>query len=573
MIKRLRLASGLVLFTYVATHFLNHALGLISLPAAEHGRDVFLFAWRGWIGTVVLYSAFTVHIGLAFWAIFRRRTLRMHAWEWTQLVMGLAIPLLLIEHIVGTRLIHELFGTQDSYTYITLVLWVWAPDKGLTQSGLLLIAWIHGCIGLHYWLRLRRWYSERAPWFLVAAVVVPVLGLLGFNQLGHEVGLLVNNQLLMRDTVAALKLPSAEQAAEMYRLIGAFRLGFVALLLLTLVARAGRLLLERARGLVRITYPGGKIVTVTPGCTVLEASRFNGIPHASVCGGRGRCSTCRVRVGRGAEHLAPPAPDELRVLQRVGAPPQVRLACQIRPMKALEVIPLLPPSASSREAYARADHTQGSDQVIAVLFADLRSFTQFAEKRLPYDVVFVLNRYFNAMGMAIADAGGHLDKFIGDGVMALFGTEGDPENGARQAVNAARNMALKLAELNETLKHELETPLRIGIGIHAGHAIIGEMGYERATTLTAIGDTVNTASRLESMTKEVKAQLVVSEAVASLGQIDLSAYPRHDLAIRGREETLAVRAIPDAALMPALEPLKKEKAAVQKKKEKEAATA
>jgi adenylate cyclase len=277
-----------------------------------------------------------------------------------------------------------------------------------------------------------------------------------------------------------------------------------------------------------------------------------------------------VRVGRGAEHLPPPAPDELRVLQRVGAPPQVRLACQIKPVKALEVIPLLPPTATPRDAFARPDHTQGSDQLIAVLFADLRSFTQFAEKRLPYDVVFVLNRYFNAMGMAIADAGGHLDKFIGDGVMALFGTGGDPENGARMALNGARNMALKLQELNETLKHELESPLRIGIGIHAGHAIIGEMGYERATTLTAIGDTVNTASRLESMTKEVKAQLVVSEAVAELGQIDLSDYPRHDLAIRGRVEMLGVRAIADAAALPKLEPLKKEKAAPKKKQKEQA---
>lgn len=571
MIKRLRLASGLVLFTYVALHFLNHALGLISLPAAESGRDVFLFIWRGRIGTVALYGAFAIHIGLAFWSIFRRRTLRMHAWEWTQLTMGLAIPLLLIEHVVGTRFVHELFGTHDNYTYITLALWVWSPDKGIVQSALLLVAWIHGCIGLHYWLRLRRWYSERAPWFLVAAVIVPVLGLLGFNQLGHEIGLLVNNQLLMRDTVATLKLPTREQAAEMYRVIGGFRFGFLALLVLTLAARAGRLLLERARGLVRLTYPGGKVVTVTPGCTVLEASRFNGIPHASVCGGRGRCSTCRVRVGRGAEHLPPPAPDEQRVLQRVGAPPQVRLACQIKPAKALEVIPLLPPTATPREAFARPDHHQGSDQVIAVLFADLRSFTQFAEKRLPYDVVFVLNRYFNAMGMAIADAGGHLDKFIGDGVMALFGTEGDPPNGARAAVNAARNMALKLAELNETLKGELESPLRIGIGIHAGHAIIGEMGYERATTLTAIGDTVNTASRLESMTKEVKAQLVVSEAAAELGEIDLSAYPRHDLAIRGRVETLAVRAIPDAAALPKLAPLKKERGAAAKRPKETAA--
>ena len=176
MTRRLRLASGFVLFIYVLTHFANHALGLISLSAAEGGREVFLFVWRSLPGSIVLYGAFALHIGLAFWAIFQRRTLRMHPWEATQLLMGFAIPLLLIEHVIGTRLVHELFDTQDNYTYVTLALWVWQPDKGIVQSVLLLIAWIHGCIGLHYWLRLKPWYFERAAWFLVAAVLVPVRG-------------------------------------------------------------------------------------------------------------------------------------------------------------------------------------------------------------------------------------------------------------------------------------------------------------------------------------------------------------------------------------------------------------
>lgn len=566
MVKQLRLGSGLVLFVYIATHFLNHALGLISLPAAEGGRDVFLFVWRGWIGTVVIYGAFAIHIALAFWAIYSRRTLRMHRWEWVQLLMGLVIPLLLVEHIVGTRIVHEVFGTEDTYTYIALALWVWSPDKGIIQATLLLIAWIHGCIGLHYWLRLKAWYGPRAPWFLVSAVVMPLLGLLGFNQLGHEIEILVRDQTWMREMVAAIKLPTQAQAAQLYEIIDTYRITFSSMLLLTLAARGVRLLVQRARGRAKLTYPGGKVVAIQAGTSVLDASRFAGIPHASVCGGRGRCSTCRVRVGRGAEHLPPPSPAEKRVLDRVSAPPQVRLACQIRPTHDLEVMPLLPPTATPRDAYARPDHTHGSDQVIAVLFADLRSFTEFSEKRLPYDVVFVLNRYFNAMGMAIADAGGHLDKFIGDGVMALFGTVGDPPNGARAAMNAARNMALKLQELNETLKYELESPLRIGIGIHAGRAIIGEMGYERATTLTAIGDTVNTASRLESMTKDLKVQFVVSAAVAELGGIDLSDHPRHEIAIRGRQEMLTVFAIADAAALPAYPPLPK----AEKTKRKEA---
>jgi adenylate cyclase len=555
MIKRLRLGSGLVLFAYVLTHFLNHALGLISLPAVEMGRTVFLAVWRNPVGTVALYGALAIHFGLALWAIYSRRTLRMHPWEWIQLLMGLAIPPLLIEHAVGTRLAHEVGGINDTYTYVVLTLWLDAPDKGIVQSLMLAVAWVHGCIGLHYWLRLRPWYEARAAWLLVVAVVVPVLGLLGFNQLGHEIALLAQDPDWLRQARAAIGRVTNEQYQALVAVIDYGRAGMLGLLILTLAARYVRLMAERWRGLVRLTYPGGKIVTIAPGFTVLEASRFGGIPHASVCGGRGRCSTCRVRIGRGGEFLPPPSLDEKRVLERVSAPPVVRLACQIRPTQSLEVMPLLPPNATPREAFARPDHTHGSDQVIAILFADLRSFTQFAEKRLPYDVVFVLNRYFHAMGVAIAEADGHLDKFIGDGVMALFGTSGDPRNGARAAVNAARNMSLKLQELNETLKYELEQPLRIGIGIHAGHAVVGEMGYEQATTLTAIGDTVNTASRLESMTKELKVQLVVSEAVALLGDIDLAAYPRHDLAIRGRDEMLPVRAIADASHLPQLAPL------------------
>ena len=138
----------------------------------------------------------------------------------------------------------------------------------------------------------------------------------------------------------------------------------------------------------------------------------------------------------------------------------------------------------------------GQEKDIAILFADLRSFTQFSEKKLPYDVVFVLNRYFAHMGEAVETAGGHLDKFIGDGVMALFGTKSDAQTGARQAMNAAKEMSKKLADLNEQLKDELDEPLRIGIGIHLGAAIIGEMGYGKATGLTAIGARGKTASRL-----------------------------------------------------------------------------
>ena len=203
-------------------------------------------------------------------------------------------------------------------------------------------------------------------------------------------------------------------------------IGFWACLGLVLIARMIRQVNDR-RSRVRITYPNGREVPVPRGFSVLEASRFADIPHASVCGGRGRCSTCRVRISAGLSRLPPASAAEQRVLDRVGAPPSVRLACQLRPTGNIPVTPLLPANAQASDGYAQPSYLAGQERTIAVLFADLRTFTGIAEQKLPYDLVFLLNSYFEAVGEAITSAGGIVDKFIGDGVMALFGVEDGPK--------------------------------------------------------------------------------------------------------------------------------------------------
>jgi adenylate cyclase len=210
----------------------------------------------------------------------------------------------------------------------------------------------------------------------------------------------------------------------------------------------------------------------------------------------------------------------------------------------------LPPAASPGAARARPGYLLGDEREVAILFADIRGFTTLAEGKLPYDVVFVLNRYFSAMGTAVEEAGGRIDKFIGDGVMALFGVERGVEQGCRNALEAARLMAERLRELNLMLKSDLPKPLRIGIGIHAGSVIVGEMGYGRATSVTAIGDAVNTASRLESLTKELDAQLVVSAPAADGARLDLAAFPRREIELRGRSESLTVYMVKSARKLP-----------------------
>ena len=550
LVRRLRLGSGLVLFAFVLTHFINHGLGLISLEALEAGRELFLRLWRNWPATVVLYGALLAHLGLAFWAIYQRRRLAMPAWEAAQLLLGVAIPPLLTLHILGTRLAAELFGVEDDYHFVLLIYFHFSPWNGVKQGLVMLVAWLHACIGLHFWLRLRPWYGTARPYAYAAALLVPVISGLGVLIAGRDVLRLAADPDWLAATTNRIRMPNEAAAAWIGRTETGILIGLAALLALTLGARWLRAWLARRAGMVHLAYPDGRRVTVPAGTSLLEASRGAGIPHAAVCGGKGRCSTCRVRVSKGLRSLPPASEAEMKVLARVGAAPNVRLACQTRPTGDLEITPLLPPSASPRQAWGRSSTLQGQEREVAILFADLRGFTALSENKLPYDVVFVLNRYFAAMGKAVEQAGGRVDKFIGDGVMALFGVEADAQRGCAAALAAARGMAHQLAEINGELANDLERPLRIGIGIHVGPVIVGEMGYGAATTVTAIGDAVNTASRLEAMTKEFGAQLVLSEPVAERAGQDLGRFPRREVELRGREGALAVRVVTDAATLP-----------------------
>ena len=543
-LRRLRLATGLVLFTFLTTHLTNHALGLISLEAMEAGRLWFLALWRNPVGTLALYGSLVTHFALALVSLYRRRHLRMPAWEALQLALGLSIPPLLVAHIVGTRIANAWFGAEDPYERVVLVLWVLRPERGAWQAILLLVAWIHGCLGLHFWLRLRPAYLKMSPVLLGAAVLLPALALLGFAQAGRTVSARATPEY-----VTALQRATSTPdpaARDLLDRTGELILTGVGMSLgATLLARQVRQSRNRRR-LYHITYPEGRRVAVETGTTVLEASRLAGIPHASVCGGRGRCSTCRVRVVGGASDLPAPSPEEARVLQRVGAPPGVRLACQLRPTRDLAVVPVLPPTASARDVLAESGHRAGQESEVTVLFADVRQFTRVAEQKLPYDVVFLLNRYFDAVGRAIERSGGIPNQFTGDGVMAIFGVDAPPEQGCRAALAAAAEMLRAIDALSRELAEELGTPLRIGIGIHAGPAVVGHMGYGVARYLTAVGDTVHVASRLQDLTKTYNCELVISQTVADAGGLDVRAWPRHELTVRNRAEPVVIYVVTDA---------------------------
>lgn len=549
MIRRIRLTTGLILFAFVTGHLLNHSFGIHSLALMEAGRAWFVLIWRTPVGSIALVGSLIIHLLLAAWALYDRRSLRMSGGEAFQIVFGFSIPLLLALHFVGTRGTHQMFGTEDNYAYVLLAQWKFSANGVYWQTAGLFAAWIHGCIGLYYWLRLRPWFRRAAPALFAGAILLPVTAWLGYYIAGKEVLALAENKEWLVEAFRVIQPPDSKEIATVLDLTFWMRIFVVGLIGVALACRGMRTLIERRRGMFSVVYPNGRIVRCAKGISILEASMLNNIPHTSVCGGRGRCSTCRVRIVEGEDTLPAPSAEEKRVLERVGAPPRVRLACQAIPTADISIIPLLSPNASVKDAHRRSPDLAGQERDITILFADIRSFTQFSEKKLPYDVVFVLNRYFAHMGEAVESSGGHLDKFIGDGVMALFGTKTDVGTGARQALLAAREMSKKLAELNEQLKDELDEPLRIGIGIHSGAAIIGEMGYGTATGLTAIGDSVNTASRLESMTKEFGAQLIFSEHVATHAGADVAMLDQHETQVRGRDETIKVFVVANAAEM------------------------
>lgn len=551
-IRQVRLTCGAVLFTYLVSHFLNHALGNISADALAAGLYYHILFWQFPPVAIVFYAAALVHAGLGIWAFYERRQFRWKAIEPLQLVLGLSIPALIIAHIIGVRLGPALFGQERHYPQVLYAYWVTWPYKILQMYALLLIAWIHGCIGLYFWLRMKAFYKRAAPFLLAAAVLVPTLAMLGLYQAGRNVVADSESDEWRADNLSQRQVGTVAEQEVLESVVNYFLIFYLGLIGLVLVGRGARAIAERRGGMINLSYGNGRTVRVPKGLSVLEASLRNNVPHASICGGRARCSTCRIRVIGDTSSLPPPSQREAFVLNRVGATdPSIRLACQLRPETDLSFFQLFMPHMSTT-ARGSQPHRIGQERYLVSMFIDMRGSTKLAEIQLPFDTVFIVNRFLGAVSQAVIACGGQPNQFVGDGQLALFGLSSGPQTACRQALRAAAMIADNVDELNRLLSHDLREPIRFGIGIHSGEVIIGDIGYRDHIVFTALGDAVNVAARLQDMTKSLGCEAIISEEVRATAGLAVGALPRQQVSIRGRLEPITVGAVESAKILSAL---------------------
>ena len=238
-------------------------------------------------------------------------------------------------------------------------------------------------------------------------------------------------------------------------------------------------------GKIVVQYPEGKDIKIPKGVSVLEASRIAGIP------------------------LLNPETKEIKARTPVGL--------------------------------------SGKEKETVVVFIDLREFTKLSEKKLPYDVVYILNKYYSVCGEIIENNKGRLDKFIGDGIMAIFdGSQSSSEN-SKNSIKAAKLISKAIKDLNNQMKIDFAEELRFGIGIHKGNTIVGMMGYGETVTETVVGDNVNIASRLEELNKKYKTELVVSKDVLEASKINTKQFASEKIKIRGRSGELEIFSLQNAS--------------------------
>ena len=374
---------------------------------------------------------------------------------------------LLSLHVMGTRVAELAHDVSTSYASILLTFWYSAPWIGVLQTVALIVVWAHGCIGVHFWLRNKRWYRDWVVAFRAFAILLPTLALAGFVAAGNQ-----TLREAASDPDYVPDRPAKHQGDAGGRGAGVRRRQDRA----AHSHRAGRLRVRRARA-ARLAVP-------PPRAADPHARQRAAHDHPAGRHGAGDAARQRRAARRGVRRPRPlhdlprdghagPRPaagaagrEEAAALARIKASPGTRLACQIRPTESIAIMPLFAADAAAADGTVRGG-LEGSERLITVVFVDLRGSTTIGEAKLPYDVLYLLNQFFHEMTRALTATRGHYSQFTGDGLMALYGLyESDPARGAADALRGAHAMLSGLERLNRQLRNEMSQPLKIGIGIH-----------------------------------------------------------------------------------------------------------
>ena len=320
-----------------------------------------LLPWQTRLGQALLLTAAVVHAGLGLASLASRHSLAMSRTDWVQLLLGLATPPLLVNHVVGVQVTSDLVPRFNAdYGYVLAVYWRYAPLFALQQLLVVVIVWVHGAIGLYSTLVLRPVWPRLAPVVIPILFAIPILALLGFAHAGEAVlarlvidadwRTLIEQHLLIRQ---AMGHRLAVIQSGVFLVYGVAVSAALAIL-------AAKILRRRSTRVV-VSYDGGLTAIGHAGMSVLEVSRANHIPHASVCGGRARCGTCRIIVLADAD-LDTPAEAELATLNRVKAPANARLGCQARllgrPVSVQRVYPAFVDAEAARQPNSWAATTE-----------------------------------------------------------------------------------------------------------------------------------------------------------------------------------------------------------------------
>lgn len=353
---RAMIFTGLVMFVFVTMHLINLALGLLSVSVMEDWRWALSGVWSSVLPLkILLQTSLILHFLLALLSLYWRNTLRIPTYDLVQLTAGILIIPLLAMHVFGVMAVKDL-GLEPTYALVLGQFWVVSPFDGLQQVVMLVVAWIHGAIGVYTWLQSRDGSARLMRFFYPLVVALPILAMLGYVEAGRQIipvaeggmGYVMDPDPNAGGPTVAPEMISViiENSKDRQQMAIRISLGLVAL---AFFARWLRLRgVQRNR--VRITYSGKRpaVFDAETGLTLLELAQTSNIPHASVCRGRGRCGTCRVRVLSGAATLEPPTEVEAKVLARWNAGPDERLACQVKPaIGELEVERVIKPDYSN----------------------------------------------------------------------------------------------------------------------------------------------------------------------------------------------------------------------------------